>query len=99
MRKLYLYILLTGCTSSNIIEIKDASVDTTIIVKTDAHYPTLLHLNISGKTKDTFYVNNFLIPGGIVDTTLIYDWYVDSFFIKYKPYKFNSGKLKIKYKL
>ena len=99
MRIFLLSLLLIGCTPSNIIEIKDASIDTTVFIKTKSYYPALLHLNIKGETKDSFIINDFIIPGGIVDTTLIYDWYVDSFSLKYKAYKLNKGALKIKYKL
>lgn len=99
MRIIFLAFVLTGCISKGTVEIKDTSKDTTFLVKTNTNYPVLLHLHITGHTEDSFKLNQLVLPGGNIDTTLMYDWYVDSFRINFKSYKTNKGELKIKYKL
>jgi hypothetical protein len=44
-------------------------------------------------------INNYRIPGGIVDTSIVYDWYKKDFQINYNAYKVSNGSLIIKYKL
>lgn len=100
MKKLFISLyIFASCRSSNEVSIPDASKDTVIQIKTKTTYPTTLQLHIQGRANDTFIINNILIPGGIVDTTIKYDWYIKDFPINFKAYNVSTGSFIIKYKL
>ena len=95
---LSLYIF-ASCHSSDEVSLPDASKDTSIQINSKTTYPTTLQLRIKGETNDTFIINNYRIPGGFVDTLIVYDWYKKDFQINYNAYKVSNGSLILKYKL
>jgi hypothetical protein len=100
MKKLFISLyIFASCRSSDVVSISDASKDSVFQIKTKTTYPTTLQLHIQGRVNDTFIINNILIPGGIVDTTIKYDWYIKDFQINFKAYNVSKGSLIIKYKL
>lgn len=98
-KSLIFLLLFVSCNNSNEVSISDANKDTSIHIKTNSRYPTNLQLIVNGQTNDTFMINNKLVPGGLVDTTLHYEWYDKDFTIKYNSYKASKGKLRVKFKL
>lgn len=100
MKKFFILLFIfASCRYSDEVLIPDASKDTSIEINTKTTYPTALKLRIKGQTNDTFIINNYKIPGGIVDTTILYDWYKKDFPINFNSYKVSSGSLIINYKL
>jgi hypothetical protein len=94
-----LLLFLIACSHKGEVKVLDASKDTSIMIKTNARHPVMMILEIKGQTNDSFKINNFILPGGSVDTKMQLDWYHKDFTLKYKFYKATKGSLTIKYNL
>jgi len=96
---LLLWLFLMSCSHEGEVKVLDASRDTTIMIKTNTGHPVMMLLEIKGETNDSFKINNFIFPGGSVDTKMQLDWYNKDFPLKYQSYKATKGSLTIKYNL
>ncbi len=96
---LLLWLFLMSCSNKGEVKVLDASRDTTIMIKTNTGNPVMMLLEIKGETNDSFKINNFIFPGGSVDTKMQLDWYNKDFPLKYQSYKATKGSLTIKYNL
>lgn len=86
-----------SCNASNIIHLSDVTRDTTITIKSNSSYPSLVNLKLKGELNDSFMINKIVLPQGKIDTILRIDWYQENFQIFYKPFKVTSGNLTIEY--
>lgn len=96
---LLLLLFLISCSHKGEVKVLYASKDTTIMIKTTAGHPVMMNLEIKGQTNDSFKINNFILPGGSLDTKMQLDWYHKDFQLEYKSYKATKGSLTIKYNL
>lgn len=92
-------LFIMSCNSKGQIKLVDASKDTSITIKTNTRNPVMMLLEIKGQTNDSFKINNFIFPGGSVDTKMQLDWYNKDFPLEYQSYKATKGSLTIKYNL
>jgi hypothetical protein len=67
--------------------------DTTFYFKASNSMPNFRNIAIRGYSNDSFIVGNLTLHGGKIDTLLSSEYYKDTVYITFKPYKATGGYL------
>jgi hypothetical protein len=67
--------------------------DTTFRFESQTSSPTCVEIYIKGYSNDSFMINSLLLPPGNYNDTLKPDWYNDTVYVHFKPYKATQGHL------